>query len=50
MNWIGSGFVPIIIYGTIFSGVEENFSILTENGSNLTTEGGDDLLIENATV
>ena len=50
MNWIGSGFVTIINYGTFGGGVEEEFSILTENNFNLTTESSSDLLTESAVV
>lgn len=48
MNWIGSGFITIMNYGAIAEAVEENFSILTEAGLNLTTESGNDLLVEGA--
>lgn len=50
MNWWGSGFVTIINYGSIAQAVEENFAILTENGINLTTESGNDLLTEDSVV
>lgn len=48
MNGFGSGFVAIINYGSGGEAVEENFAILLENGNNLTTEDGSDLLTENA--
>lgn len=50
MNWFGSGFITIIIYGSIGAAVEEKFSILTESGMNLLTESGSDLLTEDAIV
>ena len=50
MNWIGSGFVSIINYGSGGQAVEEQFVILTESGLNLLAEDGRDLLTENAVV
>ncbi|MDP4145627.1 MAG: hypothetical protein Q8936_14265 [Bacillota bacterium] len=47
MNWFGSGFITIIIYGSSFVGPEEEFSLLTENGLNILTENGDDILVDN---
>lgn len=47
MNVWGSGFVPIIIYG---SGIADSmeFAILTESGSPILTESGSILVTENA--
>ncbi len=47
MNWIVSGFIPIIIYSyTSTEAHEEKGTILTENGFNLWTELSQDILVE----
>ena len=46
MNFWGSGFIPIIIYGSYFQGEEEEFALLTENNFNILTESGNDILVE----
>lgn len=45
MNWVGSGFITIIIYGQgeIASG---QGVLLTEAGDDILTEAGDTILIE----
>lgn len=49
MNWFGSGFIPIIIYGTTAEAVEEANALITENGANnIWTESSKDILTENA--
>ena len=47
MIWIGSGFIPIIIYSTN-SGeiVPQQHTILTENNLDILTESGQELLTE----
>lgn len=46
MNWWGSGFATIIIYGSYFQGEEEEFALITENNLNILTESGNDILVE----
>lgn len=47
MNWWGSGFIPIIIYATGSSIVDDSNAILTEDGLNLLTEASQNIDIEN---
>lgn len=46
MQWWGSAFITQIIYAT-FGGVQDNFSLMTEDGQALLTEDGKDIDIEN---
>jgi hypothetical protein len=47
MNWIGSGFITIIIYSNGASAIEEANALITENGAaNIWTETDSDILIE----
>jgi len=46
MNWWGSGFITIMIYGSFSESHEQQFTILTENGFDLLTEDGNALLTE----
>ena len=46
MNWIGSGFIPIILYGVGSIANEENSTLLTENNLELLTESSDSILVE----
>jgi hypothetical protein len=47
MNWFGSGFVTIIIYGLFSESPIQDNAILTENNLDLLTENSMELLIEN---
>ena len=47
MNWWGSGFVPILIYGSFSQSDLEDFTIITETTNlDLLTENGMNLLTE----
>lgn len=46
MNWYGSGFITVIIYGAFSGAIEEDHAILTENNFELLTEDGKPILIE----
>jgi hypothetical protein len=46
MHWIGSGFIPILLYATGGGIIAENHAILTEDNHEILTEAGSDLLIE----
>lgn len=48
MNWIGSGFVPIVLYGFGGIAVEDNSTLLTESSLEILTESGDSILVESA--
>jgi hypothetical protein len=46
MNWVGSGFIPILIYQTFSAGEAEATAILTESSLDLMTESSDTLVTE----
>lgn len=46
MNWIGTGFIPIIIYGGFSESHEEATTIITENNLDLLAENGKELQTE----
>lgn len=46
MNVLGSGFIPILIYGSIAESTMEDDAIKTENDLDLLTESGSDILRE----
>lgn len=48
MNWIGSGFVPILLYGNGSIAREESFALLTESSVEILTENSDAILVESA--
>ncbi len=48
MQWWGSGFIPIILYGTGGASVLNDNQILTENSIDVLTETGQTILIESA--
>lgn len=48
MNWFGSGFVTIIIYGTGGNSVLNDNQLLTENSLDILTESNNTILIESA--
>lgn len=45
-NWVGSGFIPILIYQTLSSEGEEENALLTENNLFVLTEDSKELLTE----
>lgn len=48
MNVLGSGFIPVIIYGLMGEPAAQDDTILTENNFDLMTEGSQELLRESA--
>jgi hypothetical protein len=47
MNWFGSGFIQIIIYGGGAQAIEEANALITEDGTlNILTELSQDILTE----
>ena len=48
MNWWGSGFIPIIIYASIAEASQQDDTLITENGFDILTESGQELLVETA--
>lgn len=48
MNWVGSGFVTIILYGTGIADAMEQNALLTENNLDILTENSMELLTEAA--
>ena len=48
MNVWGSGFIPIILYGTGGASVLNDNQLLTENNLDILTETGNTILIESA--
>ena len=46
-NW-GSGFITIINYSSIAEAALEDDTLITENGFNILTESGMELLVETA--
>lgn len=46
MNWWGSGFVTIMIYGGFPEAVVQESSLLTENNLDILTENSLELLVE----
>jgi hypothetical protein len=46
MNQFGSGFIPILIYGSFSESAEQDDTLITEDNFDILTESGDDLLRE----
>ena len=46
MNWIGSGFISVLIYQTYQQGSESLTAITTESGQNILTESSQTLQTE----
>jgi hypothetical protein len=48
MNWIGSGFIPVLLYGVGSIAREDAFALLTESSIEILTENSDAILVESA--
>jgi hypothetical protein len=46
MNWYGSGYLLLLNYANYAEAAVENKTLETENGFNLLTEDGKELLVE----
>ncbi len=46
MNYVGGGFIPIIVYSSIAESSLQQNALLTENNFHLLTEGNDYILTE----
>lgn len=45
MNWFGSGFCPIIIYGAFSEAILEDDALITENNFDILTENAQNILV-----
>jgi hypothetical protein len=46
MNWYGSGFIPIILYGSGLATAQDQNEILTENSLDILTQISQSILTE----
>lgn len=46
MNWIGSGFISIIVYATTTKPLSQQVNLITKDGSNLLTKNLDQILVK----
>jgi hypothetical protein len=46
MNWVGGGFITIILYALGQQSEEQDNSLLTEDNFDILTEAGDNILTE----